>query len=77
MDDTTMPGPEAYSLAVHYAKKAAQFADAHNVGGAAQNFAAVAQAFAAIAQAEATARCTADPGYHPGGGWDRHTHPDD
>lgn len=73
---TTMTGPEAYAKAVEYATKAAEFVDNNPNSAAAHQMAAVSRAFAAIAQAEATARASAKPGYLPGGGWDRHTHPD-
>lgn len=74
---TTMTGPEAYAKAVEYATKAAEYADKNPNSAAAHQLAAVSRAFAAIAQAEATARISAQKGFLPGGGWDRHTHPNE
>ncbi|MFF4403634.1 hypothetical protein [Streptomyces sp. NPDC001404] len=71
-----MTGPEAYAKAVEYANKAAEYADARTGASTAQSLASVAQAYAAIAAAEATARCSARPGYLPGGGWSQITDPD-
>lgn len=76
-DVATMTGAEAYSKAVHYANKAAEYAEKNPNSAAAHQLAAVSRAFSAIAQAEATARGSAKPGYLPGGGWARHTDPDD
>jgi hypothetical protein len=74
---TTMTGAEAYAKAVEYANKAAEHADKNPNSAAAHQLAAVSRAFSGIAQAEATARASAKPGYLPGGGWARHTDPDD